>query len=75
LHAVYKNDGFQQHPLLIVLFAGIYVGVRAVAQESQELLGLTDQYSFLRMGCAELYICRLGNKFTRLLFGESDLQC
>ena len=75
LHAVYKIDGFQQHPLLIVLFTSIHAGVCAAAQKLEKPLGIVGEYLVLRMGSAELYICRLGNKFTRLLFGESDLQC
>jgi len=50
LHAVYKNDGFQQHPLLIVLFTSIHAGVRAVAQECQELLGAFGEHFVLCLG-------------------------
>jgi hypothetical protein len=75
LHAVYKNDGFQQHPLLIVLFTSFHAGLCAAAQKLEKPLGAFGEYLVLCLGCAELYICSIGYKFTGLLFGESDLQC
>ena len=65
--------GFQQHLVLIVLFTSIHAGVCAVAQESQELLGLTDQYSILRMGCAQLLVCCAVHEYHRFLLGSGAL--